>query len=118
MRGQGVARLGDRPLIGVQIPLRRGQRAVPGDLPHDMDRNARIRHPGEPGMTQVVPPKVLIAWPGHHVIPMRGVTQDRGGDPAAAGPVNSRASGFALMTPKAAGDQALRPHKEHEKRSR
>jgi len=85
MRRQGVARLGDRPLIRVQIPLSRGQRAVPGDLPQDVDRDARISHPGEPGVPQVVPTEVLIAEPGHDVIPMRGVTQDRGGDPAAAG---------------------------------
>jgi hypothetical protein len=35
-------------------------------------------------MPQVVPPEMLIAEPHHHVVPMRGITQDRCRDPAAA----------------------------------
>ena len=93
MRRQGIARLGDRPLIRVQIPLRRGQRAVPGDLPQDVHRDTRISHPSQPGVPQVVPTQVLIAEPDHDVIPMRGVTKDRSADAAAARAVNSRASG-------------------------
>lgn len=85
MRRQGSPRLGDRPLIRVQIPLRGGQRAVPCDLPQNVHRDTRISHPGQPGVAQIVPTQVLIAEPDHDVIPMRGVTKDRGADPAAAG---------------------------------
>jgi hypothetical protein len=63
MGGQGVARLGDRTFIRAQIPLCGGQRAMPGDLPQDVHRDARVSHPGEPGMAQIVPTQVLIAEP-------------------------------------------------------
>ena len=53
MGGQGVACLGDGPLVPMQIPLCGGQRAVPGDLPQDVHRNAGISHPGQPGVPQV-----------------------------------------------------------------
>jgi hypothetical protein len=93
MRRQGIARLGDRPLIRMQTPLRGGQRAVPRDLPQDVHRDTRVSHPGQPGMPQIVPAQVLIAEPSHHVIPMRGVTKDRCADPAAAGAGEQRSAG-------------------------
>ena len=45
----------------MQIPLRGGQRAVPGDLPQDVHRDTGISHPGEPGVPQVMPHQVLVA---------------------------------------------------------
>jgi hypothetical protein len=35
-------------------------------------------------MTQVMTPQVVMSELGYHVVPVRGVTQDRGGDPTAA----------------------------------
>jgi hypothetical protein len=64
MGGQGVTCVGDGPLVRVQIPLGGGQRAVPGELPQDVHRDAGISHPGEPGVPQVMPHQVLVAEPG------------------------------------------------------
>jgi hypothetical protein len=60
MRRQSIARLGDRPLIRVQIPLGGGQRAVPGELPQDVYRDAGISHPGQSGVPQVMPHQVWV----------------------------------------------------------
>jgi hypothetical protein len=79
MCGQDIAHLGERPLIRVQIPVCGGQPAVARDLPQDVHWDTRIRHPGQPGVAQIVPTQVLIAEPDHDVIAMRGVMKGRGG---------------------------------------
>src|SRR5712672_1665180 len=68
----------------MQVLLGRHQRAMPGDLPQDLCRHASVSHPCQSGMTQVMTPQVAMSELGYHVVPVRGVTQDRGGDPAAA----------------------------------
>jgi hypothetical protein len=40
--------------VWVEVPLRRGDRPVPGDLLEDVDRHAGIGHPGQAGVAQVV----------------------------------------------------------------
>lgn len=69
----------------MQIALRGDQRAMPGDLPEHMNRDARIGHPGQPGVAQVVAAQVLIAQAGDHLVPIGGIPQHRRGNPAAAG---------------------------------
>ena len=77
MGGQGVARIGDGPLVRVQIQLSGGQRAVPGEFPQDVHRDAGISHPGQPGVPQVMPQQVLVAELGDDFIPVGRVPQDR-----------------------------------------
>jgi hypothetical protein len=56
---------------------------VPGDLPKDVDRDPGVSHPGEPGVTKIVPTQMLIAELRHHLVPVRRIPQDRRGDAAA-----------------------------------
>lgn len=65
------------PLVRMQIPLGGGQRAMPGDLPQDVHRDAGISHPREPGVPQVMPHQVLVAEPGDDFIPVGRVPQHR-----------------------------------------
>ena len=53
--------VGDRLVIRVQVALGRRQRAVPDDLPQDAHRDACISHPGQPGVPQIMTPKVLVS---------------------------------------------------------
>jgi hypothetical protein len=55
------------------------------DLPQDVDRDARVGHPGEACVSQVVAPQVAVAQGGDDLVPVGGVAQHGGGDPAAAG---------------------------------
>ena len=56
-------------------------------------------------MPQIAPMKALIAESGHDVIPMRGVTQDRGGDPANPGAGGQPGIRVGVNDVQAAGDQ-------------
>lgn len=71
---------GDRFVVGVQVALRGGERAVSGDLAE---------------VVQVVAPEPVEAQRGDDVVPVRGVAQDRGGDPPAAGADEESQSGRA-----------------------
>src|SRR5215468_1772172 len=84
MGAERLASVQDRTLIGVQVPLRGRERAVPGDLAEDMHRHPCISHPGQPGMTQVMTAQVAVTDLRHYLVPVRRVTQDGCGDPAAA----------------------------------
>jgi len=55
MGAESVTSLSDRPPVRVQVPLCRGERAVPGDLAQHVDRNASVGHPRQPCVPQVVP---------------------------------------------------------------
>jgi hypothetical protein len=84
MRAERCAGGGDGPVVRVQVPLRGDQRTVSGDLPQDVYGHPGVGHPGQSGMPKVVPAQMLVAEPGHDLVPVRRVTKDRGGDPAAA----------------------------------
>src|SRR5690606_619179 len=55
----------------------------PRDLAEDMQRNPRVGHPRQPGVPEIVAPEVLVTELGHHLVPVRGITQHRSGDPPA-----------------------------------
>ena len=69
----------------MQVALRCGERSVASDLPQDVDGDPGIGHPGQAGVSQVVAAQVLVAERGHDLVPVGGVAEYRGGDPAAAG---------------------------------
>ncbi len=58
-------------MIRVEMPLGCRHVAVPGDLAEDVERDACIRHPREPGVPEVVAPEVLVTELGHHLVPVR-----------------------------------------------
>ena len=51
---QGVAGGTEGSVVGVQISLSRGDRAVPGNAAEDVDRNACVGHPRQSGVAQAV----------------------------------------------------------------
>jgi len=57
---QQFARIGDRILVGVQVPLRGHERSVPGDLAQVVHRHAGIGHPCQPGVPQIVPSRSAL----------------------------------------------------------
>ncbi len=71
--GKRVTGGGDRRCVGVEIPLGRRQRAMAGDFPKDVQRNARIGHPGEARVPEVVTAKVLVPEPGDDFVSVGGV---------------------------------------------
>ena len=86
MRTERVSSVGNGLRIGVQVTLRRGQRAVPSDLAEHMDRNACISHPGQAGMPEIVAAQVWVAELGDYLVPVRCIAQHRSGNaPATRG---------------------------------
>ena len=51
-----------------------------------MDRHAGICHPGQPGVSQIVASKVLVAELTDDFVPVGGIAQYRSGYPAATRP--------------------------------
>lgn len=86
MPRQEHASRGDRLAVWVQVPLRRGQRAVAGDLLQLVREYASVGEPSERRVPEIVPAQVLVAEFGDGLIPSCGVAQDRRRDSAAARP--------------------------------
>ncbi len=54
-----------------------------GDDPQDVHGDPGVGHPGEAGVPEIVTPQVFQTEPGDDLVPLRGVTEDGGGDPTA-----------------------------------
>ena len=84
MGAERVASGSDGPLVRVQVALGGGDRAVAGDDAQDVDPDACVGHPGQPGVPQAVSAEVLVAELHDDVVPVSGVAETGGGDGAAA----------------------------------
>jgi hypothetical protein len=76
--GYGIA-------VGVEVPLRGGERPVSGDFAEVVDGCPCIGHPGQSSVPvpEVVAPQVLVTELGYDFIPRCRVRQHGSGDPAA-----------------------------------
>jgi hypothetical protein len=63
-RGPGRS---DRLAVRMQVALGGDQRAMTGDLPEHVHRDARVSHPGQPGVAKVMAAQVLIARNGFYL---------------------------------------------------
>lgn len=77
--------IGDRLLVGMQVALSGGERAMSGDLAQVVDRYSGVGHPGQAGVPQAVTAEVFEAEFGDDVIPVGRVTKDGSGDAAPMG---------------------------------
>jgi hypothetical protein len=69
--------------VRMQVALSGDQRTMPSDLPEHVDRDARVSHPGQPRVAEVVVAKMLIPKAGDHLVPIGRIAQDRRADPPA-----------------------------------
>jgi hypothetical protein len=58
---------------------------MPSDDPQDVDGNAGVSHPGEPGVAESVAAELLEAEFGDNVVPVGRIAEDSCGDAAAPG---------------------------------
>jgi hypothetical protein len=100
-------RVAHRLPVGVQVPLRRRQRPVASDLPQVVERHAVIRHPGQPGVPQIVASEVLVAELGHGFVPVGCIAKHRGGYPASTRPSEETGIRATVHRVEAAFDQLV-----------
>ncbi len=84
-----------------------GQRAVPGDLAQDVHLDPGIGEPGESRVPEVMVAQALVPELGDDVVPVGGVTQDRGGDTAAPRPGEHAGIRIGAGGQNALGDERL-----------
>lgn len=69
--------------VGVEVPLRGGERLVSGDFAEVVDGYPCIGHPGQSSVPEGVAPQVLVNELGYGFIPRCRVPQHGSCDPAA-----------------------------------
>ncbi len=87
---EGISRTGDQARVRMQVALCCHQRAVPGDLPEYVHRNASVGHPCQPRMAQAMTPEVLVAEMAHDFVPVSGIPQYSRGERPPHAPVNGK----------------------------
>ncbi len=91
---------GERELggAGVQVALGRLDRGVSEDVTDDVKRNAGVRKPCGPGVSQIVSSQTGVAESLHQVGPVGCSRERSGGEDPAPGPSEQRLIMFAALS--------------------